>query len=356
MLPFLSLSYYIGFKIITDKCSSILSSLFTIGLCFTLTFFIRPNDAVSQIGVISFIIIVYCYYKYGIFKTIKAITFFFLAVLVVSVPILLYFYINDSLRDLFEGLIGFNIKYASEYKTFSHISTYKLLYLLIPYAICCVYSIKYYRRISFIIVPCWTLSFLLMGPMVRFQYPIIAVMPLIIICCIFLFDLSKSHPISGLVLNTCFVMPYLLFGYNPILREIGKMYKTDSNLYKSCYAETDKLFEKIPLKERNQVWNLNLGVVGLCNGFSDPGASAIGTLFHFGFTQMNKYTFPSRAKEIDPKGYEEEIQKLHKIRPKWIVAINESDIPELSFLRNYYTPFGETDRNVCSITLYKRNE
>ena len=102
------------------------------GLCFGLTFFISPNDAVAQIGGIMTGVAVYLLYRKQYRNAAANVLSFFSGFIIVLIPILIYFGIHHALGDLWYGLIGFNNEYSGgiTYLLGACISRQKLALLL----------------------------------------------------------------------------------------------------------------------------------------------------------------------------------------------------------------------------------
>lgn len=146
LLP-ISLAFFLTSKwfVTKDEDSFPIWYSLAIGICFGIVFFIRPNDAVIQIGGLMTGIFLYIIIKQKNIKSavLNAI-FFFLGFVFVSIPIIGYFAWHNALHDLYIGLIGFNIGYSG-----GGILIYLTRNLLaLCYQFCCLYVLFLSRIIN----------------------------------------------------------------------------------------------------------------------------------------------------------------------------------------------------------------
>lgn len=99
---------------------------FIYGLCFTLIAFIRISNAAPLAGIILTVIVFLI--REGKWKSLLMHSLvFILAIIVVTVPICIYFYSKDALYDMFYGTFIFNMKYAGNSVNFDF--RYALVFL-----------------------------------------------------------------------------------------------------------------------------------------------------------------------------------------------------------------------------------
>lgn len=360
MLPFLSFPLYFVMKYIMSD-TKLISNIeaFCIGVCFTLVFFIRPNDAVAQIGGLTISLCVVTYKRVGLSILIKhTIVYGILGVVITAIPIFVYFVVNDALYELYYGLIGFNIKYTQLFggKLFNLNNAYKYTFAFVPIVLLCILSYSRCSRLKYALWPVALWQFLMIGPMIKFEYPLISSMPLIVLSIGFLMYSVYHDKVLMIVSLSAFLFPYIVFGFNPLIKEPFLLISGNSETYKNYYEETDKMLSIIPEEERGCVWSYNLGVDGTCkNGFSDPGASSCGIMFHKRMVQCNRFTFLPRAFEVDAPEADKELQKLLHTYPKWLIVVpNGPDIEKIEgLLKKSYTLAYNTNKDICNIQLFK---
>ena len=162
------------------------------GLCFGLTFFIRPNDAVAQIGGIMLGLSIWLIYKKWYKNLFENVLSFSLGFLLVALPIFIYFAYHDAIDDMLYGLVGFNSGYAGGVKNMllSFIGSKKLaLLLLFIILVVTIYKIKAIGL--FVLVPMLSFQLILLGTN-HFPHYYIVLIPIVLLYLVSSFSLQDN--------------------------------------------------------------------------------------------------------------------------------------------------------------------
>ena len=326
------------------------------GLCFGYIFFIRPNDAVSQIGGLMTGIVFYLVSHKDLKGAILSSSAFIGAVILVSLPIILFFHSRNAVPDLIYGMIYHNALYAGGIKSLfiSCFGHSKLCFFLLFVPIGCMVFNTEHKRILYFLIPIFLLSLLLTGTNAYEHYYMVFI-PLFLLFWVFLF-LQKNWSIILVSLSMLYCCSYgSSANYLKNARKVTiyrlKTIMTGDSYFKDFYNEADKLVEMIPQEERNDVWNYNLMWT------NTPDFSI---LYHNGIIQCNKVTFYPMYM-VDNKLKELDCIEVHK--PKWLFLSHDNDsyidyfkfAPDYEYIKRNYTLIGVTDTTRCSIELYHCN-
>ena len=116
ILPATTVTLYLALKYLVNNASGSHPAWFSFiyGVAFALAFWVRPNDAVSQIGSIVFGILLFIIVKKEYLNVIANSLAFFAGCTIVTLPIIIFFASHDCLMPLLDGTFLYNIKYATE--------------------------------------------------------------------------------------------------------------------------------------------------------------------------------------------------------------------------------------------------
>lgn len=316
------------------------------GLCFGLTFFIRPNDAVAQIGGIMLGLSIWLIYKKWYKNLFENVLSFSLGFLLIALPIFIYFAYHDAIDDMLYGLVGFNSGYAGGVKNIllSFIGSKKLaLLLLFIILVVTIYKIKAIGL--FVLVPMLSFQLILLGTN-HFPHYYIVLIPIVLLYLVSSFSLQDN--ILKIVVLSVFCFS-IQFDDKPILKTARKQAQYRLNMLfhqekiKDFYAETNRLLSNIPTEERNNVWNHNL-MWGNTPDFS--------CLLHNNIVQCNRITYGTNT-------FLESQDNILEYKPIWVIAANptvewekHNEFKIDSTLITAYECVAKTDTTICSLELY----
>ena len=343
MLPFIALSLYMALRYTTGRMPShpLIYSFFY-GIAFAIIFFIRPNDAVSHVGVIMFGIFLLMLNQKEYGNAIANAIAFVGGALVVTIPILLYFYAIGSLGDMLYGMIGYNLQYSSE----SGLNEGSIGILLIPiiiYGGTIFLSRRNDRNSWFIFIPSLIFTLILIGKRDYYHY----LLPTLPMFCIFTskcLNIGYTKVIAGIS---------LLFAIFSVRQHV-MLFKCASQRSEmsELYRQTRELFQMVPESERSQIWNHNLYQL-LCEK-SPHVYSMTGIWSNAGVSPANRIFIPFHRCRFGKEA------SLSENTPKWLLAtetaIVENVLDEQFLKDNYRVIASTTDNCVARIVLYKLRE
>ena len=343
---------YLALRFILKPHShSLVRYSFIWGLCFGFIFFIRPNDAVSQVGGVMGGIILFLMKEKDVGAIFKSVSAFATSVLIVSIPILLFFSSKNAVPDLIYGMIYHNALYSEGIKQMivSSFSPSKLCFFSLFVPIGCMAANSGYRNILYILSPLFILSLLLTGNNLFYHYFIVLIPALLLLFWSFLL---KQNSLTVVVMSLS--MLYLC-SYGSQINFIRrareetmfrlKNIKRGDTAIRNFYNETEKLINLIPLAERNSVWNYNLM-------WKDLPEFSI--LYHNGIVQCNLVPFyPMCIVDNNLR----DLDDICKHKPKWIIVSHSYDsLYDFSsgydYIKHNYSLAGECDYWMCKIELY----
>lgn len=316
-------------------------SAFFLGVLFGIGFFIRPNDAVAQIGGALLGVILWRLKQKDLKNIISTIGFFVFGTFLITSPIFLYFATKHAIGDMLYGLIIFNQEYAGGWgKMFVSIFSHnKLSILLVLITLCVFLYNKEDKVFLWAIVPICFLQLLFIG-IRMFPHYLIVLMPFISL----LVAIASMHRDITLKIITLFI-----FLCTPIVNDrqiviasanttIGNYYcyKNNKTFFPKYKFETESLLNNVPDEKKDSIFNYNLEF-------------EIRALLINNLVQCNKITFASNDKLT-------QTDRLSKIIPPYVLVWSASNCyKEDKYLNNHYEPIAHTDTNICKFILYKRN-
>lgn len=357
------LSYFTGKS---DEPHPLRNSLIY-GLCFGFAFFIRPNDAVAQLGGIMIGLCCYLIYKKWYKNMFLNALSFLGGFAIVLVPVLVYFLCHHAVYDLYYGLIGFNMTYSGGLLTLvrSMFGTPKLMHLLFFMAMWLMLYQTPQKTVLWIVVPLVILELTFMGTLhVSFIYYYTVLVPMFMLYIVAVFATSnRSLAIIGVAL--LLFLPQIE-RHRPLLKVARKALTCNIKTLasgepaaKKYYAETDKLLTKVPEEYRDSIWNYNLFWSAPSEDYEKNVCASemltyFSILWHADFVQCNLIT-------CGQNDYLRELDNLEIKRPPYVVKciVPEHNDPrerQDSVLYANYQLIAHTDTNICRVQLYLRND
>ena len=339
MLPFTALTLYLALKyFIKSDCGKhpfIYSFIY--GICFAVVFWIRPNDAVSQIGAIMAGIFCFMLYRKEYVNAIVNACIFLAGCAVATAPLIGFFAYHDCVYELLEGTFLYNMKYVSD----SGIPNIEMV--LVPFVLfgCLIWiSIRERQgKLNFILIPMLALTLLLIGKRGYWHYLITLIVPSLLLFAYMI--KARCRVALGVILLAVAILSVRQHKY--IFKSIQQ-----HNELASFYAQTRRIIDNVPAEEKDMIWNLNL--IKASNDDKPNIFSTLGVFINSRITPCNRVfvmfhlsTFP-------------EDERVTANMPKWILAdptnIGYEEYEE--FLSKNYTVIDATDGTcVGDVTLYK---
>ena len=339
ILPATTLTLYLALKYLTssDKKHPIWYSLIY-GAAFAFAFWIRPNDAVSQIGSVMFGIFLLLMVKKEFADGIVNALMFLAGCAVVTAPIVIYFASHDCLMPLLDGTFLYNIKYATE----EGLPSAQMI--LVPsfiFGMLIWLSIKNQKREHlWIFIPMLVLTLMLIGKRDYGHYLIIIVPAGLVL---FSFLLKQNWKIALYI---------LLLGVAIISvrhhKYVIKSFQTRNDI-EAFYCQSREVLSNIPKEERSMVWSLNL--LNASNDDRPNIFSTLDALLDSKITPCNRIFVHFHLENFG------EEERVYTHMPKWIAADPTKDefADYSEFLTENYEVIAATDGTcVGDITLYRR--
>ena len=339
MLPFTALTLFLSIKYLLNKSQDKHPILYSLvyGICFAAVFWIRPNDAVSQIGAVMAGIFFLLLYRKQYRNAIANASVFLVGCAIVTLPLVGFFAYHGCVYELLNGTFLFNLRYVSDSGMPSAMTT--LGPLAIFGTIIWISLREQKSALNFIFTPMLVLTLLLIGKREYGHYLIIMVVPAII-----LFSyLIKARWNIALCIVLVAVAGLSIRQHKYVFKSI-----TEHSGLEEFYAQTRRIIGNVPESERDMIWNLNLtkasnkerpNIYTTLSAFVDAGITPCNRVFVI----FHLYAFP-------------ESETVIANMPKWILAdpTAKSYGDYADFLEQHYTIVDETDKTcVGDITLYK---
>lgn len=360
--------YYTLTFIHNENIISPLKLGFILGLCFAFCFFIRPNDAVSQVGGLSVSVFIFLLLCKSYRKIVKLIGGWILGFVIPSFFIVLFFAFKvGNIDDLIYGLIGHNLLYSGNFFT-GLISSQKIIaFAFIAVCAALIYSNDRNRfSLLLVVMPSLLLGWILLGNRMYSHYFIVFI-PSIVVISAFLFQYIKIWK------RLLFVLALSLFIFYDISSISSLVWRVRYNLGASGIKSAHELLEKnfqqegkllinlVPKDEQDSIWNFNLSF----NRFAYTGI-----FWKNEIMQMNRIPFYEMA-FVDPKLAESD--NIEKKKPLWITLTHENDNlrevagkdvgrlfdyfqPGYDYIEANYDRMARTDTTICDIELWRRRD
>lgn len=314
------------------------------GVCFGMSFFIRPNDAVAQIGGVMTGVTLWLLYKKEYKNAVYNAISFFSGFAIVAIPIIVWFAIRGALGDFYYGLLKFNSMYSEGIMSLfrSVIGKEKLKFFMFFVVLCVMVYNSVYKKLLFLMTPLLFFVVALMGTRPYPHYYIV-VAPFFMLFFVFLcVQHNKSIIVCALAviiashidtLKTARKTPKTKVKYAIYVLKNG----VDEPL---VFKETDSILQFVPKGKRDQIWNYNLDF-------------DLSMLWRNGLVQVNKVPLYSMYL-VDNKLKEED--NLIQKKPEYVLFSDDHsrDSSDYVFILSHYDKVAQTDSTVCKIALFKR--
>ena len=341
-LPFISISLYLALKYTRDAERTLhpLSYSLVYGISFAFIFWIRPNDAVAQVGSIMAGIFILQLVRKQFKNAILNALVFLAGCAVITLPLMSYFASRDCLLPLLDGTFLYNLKYASDN---GFPSGQMILMPSFIYGLLIWMSIKRDRKdMIFVFIPMLILTLMFIGKRDYAHYLIIIVPSALVV---FSMTIKEKWKIfMGILLLTITIASVRQHKY------VFKSFETREQI-EQFYTQTRRIISNVPISERSQIWNLNL--LTASNDDSPNVVSALGAMLDSKVTPCNRVFVYFH---VETFGEEETVNAN---MPKWILAdptCNQFEDYE-AFLSENYAIVDATDGTCLGdVTLYKRIE
>ena len=341
-LPFMAMSLYLALKFTRNSQDSTHPLLYSLvyGISFAFIFWIRPNDAVSQVGSIMagifILLIVRKQFKNAILNALV----FLAGCAVVTTPLMVYFESRDCLLPLLDGTFLYNLKYVSDNGL---PSAQMILMPSFIFGFLIWMSVKRDNKdMAFIFIPMLILTLMFIGKRDYAHYLIIIVPAAVVMFSMVIRE--KWRIFMGILILAIAIASVRQHKY------VFKSFETRDQIER-FYTQTRRIISNVPENERSQIWNLNL--LTASNDDSPNVISTLGAMLDSRVTPCNRIFVYFH---VETFGKEETAAAN---MPKWILAdptCNQFEEHE-EFLRENYTIIDSTDGSCTGdMTLYKRIE
>lgn len=303
----------------------------TYGICFAICAFIRINNGV-MIGGVVLVAIVTDFVSDHIRSALMNILYFFLGVLIVFVPVSLFFIIKGSFGEMIFATFTFNFLYAAEgssEKTISAVSV--LLKWALPIIALIVLSILFAKRLGpkvaslITAVSVFALIPILMGFCYTHYYT--TLIPLIALyCALFFFIAGKRVTFLSVLLCVVMALPlynyFITFSFN-VNHYSQKLYKQSNptvynDIHSDIHYSATELSKYIPDEDRDSVFGYNVSSAW----FLEADIMPCYRLFTLQESWAEHY--PDFGRQIN--------QMMIDTPPKWVIIHNIDSIQSRQFI------------------------
>ncbi|MCH5210986.1 MAG: glycosyltransferase family 39 protein [Oscillospiraceae bacterium] len=328
--------------------------MFIYGICFAICAFIRINNGI-MIGGIVLISIVTDFVSERVQEAGKNILYFIAGMVVVFVPVCLFFIIKGTFSDMIFATFTFNLLYASEGASIKASSTLSgIIKWTMPAMALIVVSLIFAKRLGAKVASLITAIsvFALIPVMMGFGYThyYTTLIPLITLYASAFFFIAGNR-VNVLSLLLCIAMALPLGGYFETLpynvsHYYGKIYEqnnpsTSRNSYSDTYYSAKKLSALIPDSEKDSVFGYNVSSAWFLYADIMPCFKL--------FTLQEEWAmhYPEFGRQIN--------QMMIDSPPKWVIVHNIDIIKSSQFLNLLDENYEFTDENGYDL-LYRLKE
>ncbi len=360
-LPAIVASIYLSLKLIIRDWyndSSLRKTSIYLGVLLAFVFYIRPNDAVSQVGGGILGLLIYLKVSGKGMYIFRSIAYVALGFVLFSLPIIIYFCCKHAIGELWHGLISFNLLYSSETGNFftALIHPIRLPFiLLIPLVLTFVITSRKYCILYFFI-PQAILGMVLIGAN-NYQHYFIVLMPFFLYALVFASLQKKAIRIGIGVAGSLVALSLFIFipRFRSLPNKLSSGFSEGSKISKG-YEESARLLSFVPLESRNSIWNLNLGI-----GYKpDDYFPYVSIFYHNGITPENR-TSMWNMKMIDP--WLQEVDNIRQSNPEYVLCTHRYDKvyyevfeQDYAYLASDYELIANSDTSIVDMELWKRKE
>lgn len=340
ILPATTATLYLALKYLTkdNKGHHPIWYSLVYGAAFAFAFWIRPNDAVSQIGSVMFGIFLFLIVRKEYANAIINALMFLVGCAIVTAPVIIYFASHDCLMPLLDGTFLYNIKYATE----EGLPSAQMI--LVPsfiFGMLIWLSIKNQKKeYLWIFISMLVLTLMLIGKRDYGHYLIIIV-PAALVLFSMLLKQNWKHVFYVLLIGVA-VLSVRHHKY------VVKSFQVKDDI-EAFHIQSREVLSNIPEEERSMVWSLNL--LTASNDDRPNIFSTLDALLDSRITPCNRVFVYFH---LETFGEEEQV---FANMPKWIVADPTRNQFEdyATFLEENYEVIASTDGTcVGDITLYRR--
>jgi len=345
MLPFICLCLLCSCRyVLSGERKHPLALSLMYGASFAILFYIRPNDAVMQIGGIYFGLFLLWIVRKDYGQILPNLATFLAACVLVSVPIWWYFIARDSVPDFLYGMIIHNLRYTGDV-IFSWGGIGMILIPAVCYGAICIWARKDggCRDLVWVFVPVFIFTVILVGKRDYYHYLIPTVPALAISIALALRSKWKVY-----LWTVCILFAVFSFRQHKCIFRAVSMGPD----LEEFYSQTDALFDNVPEEQRNSVWNYNLWLYP-CEEDSPHMVSLFGIFVHAGVTMGNRDMI-----WFQEEFWDNPVTFVDK-RPEWLIMCPEEQYMEnVDYLYDHYELVASTSSEpFCEVRLYRlRNQ
>lgn len=330
---FCMIPIYLSVKFITKSPDAPHSAKYMLiyGICFGICAFIRINNGV-MIGGIVLLTLVTDFANEHISAALKNILFFFIGIIIVSIPICLFFFVKGTLNDMLFSTFTFNFIYATKGST-ENVNLISQLFqwvlpILILIFVTTIFSKRFGPKIASLIT---TISvFALIPAMMGFNYThyYTTLIPLVLLyMSVFFFLVGDRVNILSILMCVIMVVPlssYLTMIPSNISHYATKLYRqSNPTVYKDIASDisysADEFSSMIPENDKDSVFGYNISAAWYLQADIMPCYRL------FTLQESWSESYPEFGRQIN--------QMMIDTPPKWVVIHNIDIIESRQFLR-----------------------
>ena len=301
------------------------------GICFGICAFIRVNNGLIICGIV-FVTIMTDFINEHIKEIFKNILYFIVGVLIVAVPVCLFFLIKGTLSDMLFSTFVFNFLYASEGSSEKTSSAILLLLQWVAPVLMMIFISSFFAKrlgpkvASFITtISIFALIPILLGFSYTHYYT--TLIPLIPIYCAVFFYIA-SNKINILAVILCVIMAFPLANYfvqseSNIVHYSKKLYSQNhpaktSDVYSDIYYSAKQLSSRIPDEDKDSVYCYDISATWLLQADIMPCFKIF--ILQEWWSEM----YPEFGRQIN--------QMMLEKQPKWVVIHNIDIVNSKQFM------------------------